>query len=84
MTVYVDDMRRPYRGMLMCHMVADSIAELLAMADAIQVAHRHLQTPETRPHFDICRAKRTLAVKHGAVEITRRQAARIAPRRRAA
>jgi hypothetical protein len=38
MSVYVDDMGAPYRGMIMFHMIADSSAELLAMADKIGVA----------------------------------------------
>lgn len=76
MTVYVDDMRAPYRGMIMCHMLADSTDELMAMADRIGVARRWVQYPGTaREHFDIAMAKRALAVKAGAVEIDRRQVA---------
>lgn len=84
MTVYVDNMRKRYRTMIMCHMVADTVDELLAMADRIGVKRRWLQTPATRPHFDICFEKRALAVKHGAVEITMRQAAAMTSRRRSA
>lgn len=32
MTVYVDDMAAKYRGMKMCHMIADSSEALLASA----------------------------------------------------
>lgn len=72
MTVYVDDMAAPYRGMLMFHMVADTKAELLAMAKAIGVAARHLQKEGTvHEHFDICKAMRVKAVRLGAVEIDR-------------
>lgn len=71
--VYVDDMQAPYRGMLMCHMMADSTAELLQMADKIGVARRWIQKPGSRrEHFDICKAKRALAVQAGAVELTQR------------
>ena len=69
--VYVDDMRAPFGRLIMCHMVADSTAELLAMADRIGVRQRWLQKAGTRhEHFDICLAKRKLAVGNGAIEIT--------------
>lgn len=69
--VYVDDMRAPFGRMLMCHMVADTPAELFAMADAIGVARRWIQYPGTvGVHFDIALTKRALAVKHGAREVS--------------
>ena len=78
MTVWVDDMRAPYRGMIMCHMAASSTAELLAMADRIGVARRWLQHAGTRhEHLDVCLAKRALAVSAGAVEVTRRDLVRM-------
>lgn len=77
MAVYVDDMKAPYRGMLMCHMSADTTAELLAMADRIKVARKWIQAGGThREHFDICQAKRALAVSFGAEEVTQREMAR--------
>ena len=73
MAVYVDDGRWPYRGMRMCHMWADTRAELLAMADAIGVGRQHLQAPPRASweHFDICQAKRAMAVRRGAIETDR-------------
>lgn len=69
MSVYVDDFRATFGRMKMCHMIADSKAELLAMADAIGVHRRWIQSEGTpREHFDICLAKRALAVKRGAIE----------------
>lgn len=71
MSVYVDDMEAPFRGMKMCHMSADSTAELLAMADVIGVKRRWIQYPGTpKEHFDICLSKRALAVRAGAIELT--------------
>lgn len=69
MTVYVDDVRHAYRGMLMCHMWADDLPELLAMADAIGVKRRWLQEPPKASwvHFDISLAKKAIALRLGAV-----------------
>lgn len=69
MTVYVDDMRAPYGRMMVCHMVADGEDELHAMAGNIGIARKWHQGE----HYDICLAKRALAVDLGAVEISRRQ-----------
>jgi len=72
--VYVDDMRAPFRRMIMCHMIADSQKELLEMAKKIGMAERWLQNKDTYlEHFDICLSKRALAISMGAVEITWRQ-----------
>ncbi|MCK4121385.1 DUF4031 domain-containing protein [Ralstonia pseudosolanacearum] len=72
MSVYVDDMAAPYGRMLMFHMVADTDDELHAMADKIGVARRwHQKAGTPHSHYDICKAKRALAVAHGAVEVDR-------------
>lgn len=72
MAVYVDDMEASYGRMVMCHMLADTTAELLAMADKIGVARRWLQKAGTvHEHFDVCKAMRVRAVKLGAIEIDR-------------
>ncbi len=77
MSVYVDDYRAPYRGMFMHHMMADTTEELLAMADLIGVARRHLQAAgQWKEHFDVCLAKRKLAVGAGAIEVTARDLVR--------
>lgn len=84
MTVYVDDMRASYGRMVMCHMLADTDAELHAMAARIGVARRWWQSPAktSGSHYDIALSKRALAVAAGAVEITLRQAAAMNARRR--
>lgn len=69
MPVYVDDARLPFGRMLMCHMMADTTEELLAMATAIGVHHRWIQKAGTdREHFDVCLSKRAAAIKVGAIE----------------
>lgn len=85
MTVYVDNMRASYGRMKMCHMIADSTDELLAMADKIGVARKWLQKAGTaHEHFDIALTKRDLAVKNGAVEVSMMDLGRIIRARRAA
>lgn len=70
MSVYVDNMRAPFGRMKMCHMMADSTEELLAMADHIGVARKWIQYPGTaKEHFDIALSKRALAVAAGAREL---------------
>lgn len=80
MAVFVDDMRAKFGRLVMCHMVADSQAELHEMADKIGVARRHYQYPNKSrfPHYDICLEKRRLAIQYGAIEISMRQAPAIA------
>ena len=78
MAVYVASMRARYGRLIMCHMIATTDAELCAMAARIGVAPRWHQGD----HFDICMAKRALAVAAGAVEITLRQCGAMTARRR--
>ena len=81
MVVYVDDMYTMpmgrYRGMKMSHMIADTEAELHAMADKIGVQRRWFQQVPSGNHYDIAMSKRAAAVAAGAVEITVRQTAAI-------
>jgi hypothetical protein len=77
MTVYVDDVRHGFGRMIMCHMWADTLDELLAMADAIGVDRRWIQGhPELSQgsglrakwvHFDISLQKKHRAIAAGAV-----------------
>lgn len=74
MSVYVDRMEADFGRMVMCHMIADSTEELLTMADRIGVARRWIQAAGTpREHFDICKSKRAIAIRHGAIEIGPRE-----------
>ncbi|MBB4042053.1 hypothetical protein GGR34_003738 [Microvirga flocculans] len=73
MAVYVDDVKIPYRGMIMCHMFADTREELHAMADKIGVRRKWFQCPPKArwEHYDICRTKRAAAIRHGAIATDR-------------
>lgn len=69
MTVYVDDVRLPFGRMVMCHLWADTLDELLAMVDRIGVQRKWLQQPPKASwvHYDISLAKKALAIEAGAV-----------------
>lgn len=84
MTVYVDDLKTPYRRMLMSHMIADTDDELHAMAQSIGVARKHWQSPDNHStsHYDICQQMKEKALHAGAIPISAKQAAAMARRRR--
>ena len=63
-------MRAKVGRMIMCHMLADTSVELLAMVRTIGVDPKRIRCEGThREHFDVCRSKRALAVKAGAKEL---------------
>lgn len=72
MSVYVDQAAHPFGRMVMCHMIADTPAELRDMAVAIGVQLRWFQAQASTPHFDIALTKRARALRAGAVELERR------------
>lgn len=77
--VYIDNYNAGFQGMVMCHMVADTTEELLEMVDTIGVQRKWIQYPGTyNEHFDICLAKKALALKAGAMEISARDYATFA------
>ena len=69
MSVYVDELRYPFGRMVMCHMLADSLDELHAMAERIGIHRRHFQNAGRWQHYDICKAKRALALRYGAISL---------------
>jgi len=79
MTVYVDDMfkypvgefKRGGRMYKMSHMIADTEAELHAMADTIRLSRRWYQGD----HYDVSMTLRLKAIEAGAVEVTLKQLA---------
>lgn len=78
MTVFVDEPIWPYRGMLMCHMVAADVEELHALAAKIGLQRRWFQDPRSMPrvsipHYDVAKSKRAQAIAAGAVAIDRYQ-----------
>ena len=72
--VYVDDMRAPFGRMVMCHLIADTPEEMLAMVDTIGVQRKWLQKPGTyEEHFDISQVKKEMALRAGAQLVSMRE-----------
>lgn len=80
MAVYIDEMVNYKKvigraGPEWCHLVADSTQEILEFAERLHLQLRWIQNAGTAlEHFDIgTHEKRQLAVRFGAIEITRRE-----------
>ena len=69
MSVYIDNFGCRFGRMRMSHMIADTLPELHAMADKIGVRRKWFQSQSSIPHYDICKAKRELAISFGAVPV---------------
>ncbi len=67
--------RREYKlgRMKMSHMVSDDIEQLHRMAYAIGVDRRHFQNKDGKPHYDVCKQNKLLAIKLGAKEVDERE-----------
>lgn len=76
MSVYVDGEANAFGRMIMCHMMADSLEELHAMADKIGMRRAWYQ-PLSTPHYDISKSRRAMAIKQGAIEIDRQRTVEI-------
>lgn len=74
--VYVDGERNGFGRMIMCHMFADRLADLHAMALAIGMRREWFQ-PLSFPHYDVSLSRRRVAVSLGAIEVDRREGYRI-------
>lgn len=84
MTVYVDNARNRYRGMLMSHLIADTPEELADMARQLGLKPEWLQYAETdAEHYDISDSKRREALRLGVVSVSSRELVRILRSRRA-
>ncbi len=72
MAVYVDHAENQFRRMKMCHMLADTVAELHEFAARIGLRRDWFQ-PRSRPHYDLSKAKRATAIAAGAIELNRHE-----------
>ena len=57
----------------MCHMMADTTEELMAMAKAIWLKPEWIQHPgKPSEHFDVAKSRRTMAISLGAESVSDR------------
>jgi hypothetical protein len=75
MAVYIDRAFIPFKRMVMCHMIADTLDELHAMAELIGMKRAWFQ-PKSFPHYDVCKMRRSIAIENGAIEVDRRELVR--------
>lgn len=73
MAVYVDSANIPFKRMIMCHMIADTLEELHHMADIIGMKREWFQSNASFPHYDIPLKRKEVALKHGAILLSRRE-----------
>ena len=73
MAVYVDALRDyGWRHGPSCHLIADSVEELIEFALAMGLRREWFQ-PKSTPHFDLTAGGRSHAVAMGAIELDRRE-----------
>ncbi len=76
--VYVDSLRvygngkGYWKARKSCHLIADSLEELMAFAKLIGLRKEWFQ-PKSSPHFDLTERRRKFAVSKGAIELTRKE-----------
>jgi hypothetical protein len=88
MSVYVDELRPTARTKawpftMAAHMLADTIDELHAMAEAIGLRREWFQ-PRSTPHYDLTASRHKLALARGAKRISRVELVALLRRLRAA
>lgn len=72
--VYIGKNEYKYKRMIMSHMAADSIEELHEMATKLGIDNKHFQNKPGKPHYDICKSKKELAISQfGAIEVNDRE-----------
>ncbi|WP_460198957.1 DUF4031 domain-containing protein (plasmid) [Xanthomonas campestris pv. passiflorae] len=71
MAVYVDDAVWPWRGKRWAHLMADSLDELHEFAQRLGLRRNWFQDRASGAHYDITDAKREMALRIGAVPLSR-------------
>lgn len=74
--LYVDNMKTPFRRMLMSHLIADTSQELAQAERTLGLPEGSIQYQGTwKEHLDVSQSKRAEALKMGATSLTGKQLA---------
>lgn len=78
MAIMVGEAVWPYRGTLYCHMMSDQpgqagLDELHAFAASIGMKRDWFQNKPGKPHYDMSKNRRFLAIRKGAQPVTDRE-----------
>jgi hypothetical protein len=68
--IYVDNLIHPWKAKLWCHLVADDLQELHDFATKLGLKREWFQNHRIQPHYDLTAAKREMAIRLGARQIT--------------
>lgn len=71
MSVYVDDAVTLWRGRRWAHLMADTLDELHAMAERLDMPRRAFQDKRSGAHYDLTEELRGQALQLGAIAISR-------------
>ena len=71
MSVYVDDAVMFWRGQRWAHLMADTLVELHAMAEALGIPRRAFQDKTSGAHYDVDADTREIALRLGVIPISR-------------
>lgn len=83
MATYVDRARWRHGRKITCHLLADTLEELHAMAAAVGCEASWYQVSRTGvPHYDIPKFRRAEAIRLGAIEVSNRETVAIMDRTR--
>ena len=77
MTIYVDNFKAPWKLTVWCHMIATTPEELHTFAKTLGLKRIWAQGNPRFPHYDLTPAKKVMAIKLGAKEVTVRELAMV-------
>lgn len=63
--IYIGKRKYKFGRMFLSHMIADSVEELFAFCKVLEIDIKHFQVKPGMPHFDICQAKKKIALSLG-------------------